>query len=244
MKILNHIRHIMLICSYMPYMVQKIYHLKIYTTKKFTRRNKKMSREYKCQSCGADISLKYRFSKTIVCGYCHQTSYLINEALTMNGDKCELSDYGSAFTVGASISVNAEVFNVAGHMRYSYADGFWDEWLIVSQKSESQYWIQDDEGDLVVYQPLLVSQLPNFENLVVGKTVEISKFEIFITEKQNAVILGSEGELPFTVISGEQADFVDGIIVSQGKPISIEYLSNETVCSIGTHILLSQIDFL
>ncbi len=35
MKILNHIRHIMLICSYMPYMVQKIYHLKIYTTINF-----------------------------------------------------------------------------------------------------------------------------------------------------------------------------------------------------------------
>ncbi len=35
MKILNHIRHIMLICSYMPYIVQKIYHLKIYTTIKF-----------------------------------------------------------------------------------------------------------------------------------------------------------------------------------------------------------------
>jgi len=49
--------------------------------------------------------------------------------------------------------------------------------------------------------------------------------------------------LTFNVISGEQANFVDGMIYGESKLISFEYMPTETACAIGKPINLYDIQF-
>ena len=54
---------------------------------------------------------------------------------------------------------------------------------------------------------------------------------VFVTSKSKASVNGGEGELPFKIVPGERADFVDGIL--DGRIISVELLDDETALFVG-----------
>ncbi len=54
--------------------------------------------------------------------------------------------------------------------------------------------------------------------------------------------MGGEGELPFQVVEGEKADFIDGIVVKKGVPVSYEYLPKDTLLYIGFDVKLDDIN--
>ncbi|MCU0354238.1 MAG: DUF4178 domain-containing protein [Cytophagales bacterium] len=80
-----------------------------------------------CPSCGASLEIKYRHSRTIVCAYCGQTSYVNIDHLTAAGSPVILADYGSVLAVGKRGSIKTKDFEVLGRLRFDYEDGFWDE---------------------------------------------------------------------------------------------------------------------
>lgn len=197
-----------------------------------------------CPSCGAQLELQYRHSRMVVCSYCGQTSYINAGMVNPAGQKILLSDYGSILSVGKRGKLKGKSFGVLGRLRFNYEDGFWDEWLIWFDGSEyTDYWLQEDEGEFVLFsKKTLTGQAPIFENIKVGTSILVNGFPMFVTEKNNASINGGEGELPFQVIPGEKADYIDGI--SDGKPISIEYMPGEVEFNMGEPINLSDFQWL
>lgn len=199
-------------------------------------------KQVKCPSCGAPGELEYRFSKMFICEFCNQSSHLVNDNLEAAGEKSSLADYGSMFYKGATGIIDNREFKVLGRLRFSYPDGFWDEWLLNFKDSpDKEYWLQEDEGDYTLFEKGDISSLPDFEELSVGNKYQLGNKEIFITEKHEATILGGDGELPYMVIPGQQADFVDGIIIGAGMQSSIEYFPDEKVFNIGKPIDLKSI---
>lgn len=196
-------------------------------------------KEINCPSCGASLQLKYRFSEMVVCGYCDQTSHLVNSTWQAKGDKVKLSDYGSLFFVGAEGSVKDQKFKVLGRLRYQYPDGFWDEWLLQFEQSpEIEHWLQEDEGDYTLFvKSDILPEIHDFDTLKVGEKYPLGNKKLFISEKNTAQIVGGEGELPFRVIPGEQANYVDGIIVGEGVQTSLEFMPNKTEFYIAKHTL-------
>src|SRR3989339_777259 len=196
-----------------------------------------------CPSCGAQLKLKYRFSKMVGCPYCGQNIYLTNDGLTPVGDKVVLADYGSVLGVGKTGKIKDQTFEVLGRMRFDYEDGFWDEWILVLNGNwDKEYWLQEDEGDYVLFsKENIKGEIPAFSESAVGVVVSINTRQIFIAEKNTAKVNGGEGELPFQVQPGEQADFIDGISYGEGLPVSIEYMPGETALNIGKVIELSDI---
>ncbi len=185
-------------------------------------------KNFNCPACGAPLELEYRFSQMVVCPYCDQTSHLAGEGLEAQGEKVKLSDYGSSFSVGATGTVFDIGFKVFGRIRFEYPDGFWDEWLLrLENEPEKEYWLQEDEGDYILFEKSeTLPENPDFASAKVGSAMRFGEFQIFISEKNTAKIVGGEGELPHRVIPGEQADFVDGIIYGKGVPTSLEFLPN------------------
>ncbi len=196
-----------------------------------------------CPPCGAPLEKKYRFSKTIVCEYCGQTSILGSDnVLKAEGDKSPLTDYGSIISVGAKLKIKDTTYSVLGRVRFTYPSGFWDEWFLQTENnSEKEYWLQEDEGEYTLFERMS-SMDTDFSNFAVGNNYQLlEEKEVFIIEKNTAKINGGEGELPFRVVPGEQADFVDGIIVGEQKLTSIEFLPEETLLYSGTPILFNEI---
>lgn len=181
-----------------------------------------------CPSCGAGIDVNYRHTLRVVCPYCGQTNVLnAEQQLSPNGPKqLPLVDYGSPLRVGAVGKLDGQDFKVMGRLRFEYPDGFWDEWLLrMGSDRTKRYWLHEDEGDFILYQPiqLAADQWP-FAKYEVGEFAPIGGMRVFITEKRKAKLQGAEGEIPFDVVAGSQAHFVDGI--EGGRIVSVEFYAD------------------
>ncbi len=205
------------------------------------------SKTINCPSCGAPLELKYRFSKMAVCGYCDQTTYMNdNTDYQAQGKATPLIDYGSKFSLHQTITIHENKFEIVGRIRFSYPDGFWDEWFLINNKQpDAEYWLQEDEGEYILFERNKgVTNFPDFHSTKVGSSHEAFGKQVFVNEKNTAQVMGGEGELPFQVVQGEKADFIDGIVIKKGQPISYEYLPKETVLYIGFDIKLDEISIL
>jgi hypothetical protein len=195
-----------------------------------------------CPSCGGEVKIKSIFSKSIVCTYCGQTSYLNVDKLEAKGGKDFLADYGSLFSVGMRCKLQGKSLEVIGRIRYEYEDGFWDEWaVIMNDKDELIYWLEEDEGRLTLFESTTVVPKNITYSDKVGSILTFNDQKIFVRAKSKAKIIGSEGELPFQIIKGEKADFIDGILNS--APCGFEFLSNEITFNEGQALHLSDFQF-
>jgi len=198
-----------------------------------------------CPSCGGNLEVRHRFSKMVVCPYCNQSTFLNTDGLLAQGEKVKLIDYGSVFFIGATGTLKHLKFEVIGRIRYKYADGFWDEWLLIIDDLEGEeLWLQEDEGEFILFKrKQVLKNLPPYSQTKVGSVIDVNGEAVFITEKSKAYVMGGEGELFFQITPGEQADYIDGILYGKGIPVNIEYLPEEVVFNIGEELFLDDIKF-
>ncbi|MCS7018982.1 MAG: DUF4178 domain-containing protein [Cytophagales bacterium] len=206
-----------------------------------------------CPSCGAPLALSYRAAKSVVCSYCGQTSFVSPHGLEAYGSaKVLLADYGSLFALHQRGTIKKSLpFEIVGRLRFSYYEGFWDEWLVLLNYEE-EAWLQEDEGEVTLFRKIPAQgEMPHFSSVRVGQTITLSlqlpdesrfhKNNIFVVEKHKATIQGGEGELPFLVVPGEQADYIDGIC--SGALVSIDYTVEGTSVSWGLPLAIRDIQF-
>jgi hypothetical protein len=205
-----------------------------------------------CPSCGAPLELSYRAAKVVVCNYCGQTSFInAGQLEAYGGAKVLLADYGSLFTLHQRGQIKKMSFETMGRLRFEYYEGFWDEWLVLLNNNE-EAWLQEDEGELTLFRKAQISgETPSFDSIKVGQTISlqlqlpgnnnVGKYPVFIIEKHKATIQGGEGELPFLIEPGEQADYADGIC--NGSPVSIDYTVEGIAVSWGLPLKIKDISF-
>ncbi len=194
--------------------------------------------QYSCPSCGGPLTLESRFSKMVICPYCGQTCLVSAAGLDPTGQTGTLADFPSMLAIGAKGTLRGEPFHVLGRLRYKYDDGFWDEWFI--QLGGRFIWLQEDEGTFTSFaKETITAELPAFGDIQVGKSLNVNGRQIFVTEKNEAMIAGGEGELRFSIKPGERVDYVDG--TADGKVISIEFAPDEINLSVGEAIPFEQV---
>lgn len=197
-----------------------------------------------CPGCGAPLALENRFSKTVVCSYCSQTSFVTPEGLDPTGRQARLADFPSILAIGKQGRLRGEEFKVLGRVRFKYDGGFWDEWLIALEGGtlgSRTLWLQEDEGEFTLFdKSALRSSVPPFDEIRVGGHVEVNGEKMFVTERCAAVIAGGEGELNFRFSPGQAVDCVDGN--ASGKLMSLEYSPDEILLSEGTPVEPDEIE--
>lgn len=197
---------------------------------------------FECPSCGGQIPRKTPASKSLVCPYCGQTSHIHADTLEAAGNKHLLIDYGSSLSIGQTFKLGEAEGLILGRLRLDYEDGFWDEWYAQMLHDGSEAWIQEDDGSFVLfYREKDLPHAPRLEEIAVGQVVDLGELwePFFVTAKSKAKVNGGEGELPFRIVPGEPADFVDGIW--DGRPISIELLPGEKVLFVGRPFSLDEL---
>lgn len=137
--------------------------------------------------------------------------------------------------IGNTFEYRNWVFEVFGRLRYDYGSGFWDEWWVVLESGAGK-WISVDEGDIAVenaFEP--ETALPAFADLSVGALVSIDGRGLKVTEKDHAVCLGAEGELPEVVLAGDELDYAH-LSGPGARLLTLEYAGGESLAYEGAWI--------
>ncbi len=189
------------------------------------------ARTLACPACGASLRIEDRFARVVICEYCGASALVTPEGLDPTGKRAQLLDAPSRFHIGAKGEARGRRFSVRGRIRYSYEDGFWDEWFLLDERGKGR-WLQEDEGMYTLYEKKrITTEIPPFGTYRVGARYPIEQLTLFVTETRKARIAGAEGELRFRLLPGDEVGFVDGN--AQGRLVSIEFGDEEIELCIG-----------
>jgi hypothetical protein len=189
-----------------------------------------------CTTCGAPLHVENQFVRSITCQFCG-SAYIVSgsDGLDKAGQTASLADYPSRVGVGAQGEIKGRTFTVLGRVRYTYDEGFWDEWQIEWHDGAPPDWLEEDEGYWTLYKRERVrGQIPPMDQISVGKTYNINNKNVFITEKRTAKMLGSEGQ--FSSVLPIQGTFGYASGTADGQIVSVNFWTDEIELSSGTDL--------
>lgn len=181
-----------------------------------------------CPVCGAQVPSRLKYAKLLACSHCKTTLFLEDNAVRNAGNKSALTEIPSLLSLGRRYQYRQWTFEPYGRVQFDYGEGVWDEWWVVLDSGDGK-WISVDEGDFAVESRIkLRNKLPAFEALSIGQKVRLSsnQGDLIVTEKNDCVCLGVEGELPEQIEPGEKHNYVH-ISGGKGLLMTIEYSGGE-----------------
>lgn len=192
-----------------------------------------MPKELKCQTCSAPLQIENQFIRSVTCQFCG-SAYLVtgDEGLSKRGDAARLADYPSRLSVGQTGSIRGRKFTVLGRVRYAYPEGFWEEWQIAWDDEQPPSWLEEDEGYWTLYKRERVrSAIPEHGAVRVGATIKVNTYDVFITEKRSAKMVGSEGQFSSVLPISGDFGYLEG--TAQGQAVGITYWPDEIEVELG-----------
>ena len=179
-----------------------------------------------CPSCGSEVPHHLRYAILVTCPSCQAALFLEDGAVNNAGERSALAQGPSIFQLGQPFKHNAITYVPHGRVRFDYGNGYWDEWWVESDQGEAS-WVSVDEGDIALQRPLtLNSAAPAYDALHVGGTLTVGKQALTVTERNEAVCIGFEGELPEVISAGEPHRYVH-LSGPRGLLLTIEYSDDE-----------------
>ena len=177
---------------------------------------------YNCPQCGNELSLQFRHSKLTVCGHCGSTILLEDNALRLAGHAAALVDLPSLIQMHIPFTYENHSYTPVGLVRYRFQYGLWDEWWVLDNQHKGK-WLSVDEGDYVFEKPYdWFGDFPDIRDLKVGMEFKQDKKMWQVTEKELALCIGTRGELPEAILTGDRMGYVHLSSENQGI-ITLEY---------------------
>ncbi len=170
-----------------------------------------MSLTVHCPSCGAPTELRSRAIQVLVCPYCDQTVLLTRDGAEAHGKVAALTDLITDLSTGAAGTLQGRTFTVTGRVRFTWSDGYWDEWWILFDDG-TDAWLHEDEGELSLLRAVPLESAPSLDDARVGQRLMVNRTPVYVTEKREAVVYGAEGQLPRGMLPGQTIRYVDGTV--------------------------------
>lgn len=189
-----------------------------------------------CASCGAPIEIENQFVRSVTCPFCG-SSYLVegDSSLNPHGQGASLANYPSRLSVGTRGRIRGRDFTVLGRIRYTYDEGFWDEWQIAWDDNAPPDWLEEDEGYWTLFKKERVrGAIPPFDQIRVGATIKVNNRDVFITEKRKGRLLGSEGQFASVLPIQGQFGYAQG--AADNQTVSINFWQDEIEVSQGDEL--------
>ncbi len=177
-----------------------------------------------CPSCGVAVEGISAHTRSMECPHCSNWIYVSGSGWTSGGSFEHALDAPSMLRVGRSGVLATDGrqrrFVVAGRLRISYLDGYWDEWWLEFDDGNHQ-WLEEDDGRYKLHTPVAtdLQPAPCLEARV-GGMLTIDGSNWFITEYIDAQLAGTEGSLPVVALPSEQVVCVD--VMGNGERLSVE----------------------
>ncbi|MFV0359156.1 DUF4178 domain-containing protein [Tropicimonas sp.] len=102
-----------------------------------------------CPNCGDRLPQRFDAALMAVCDSCHSTVYRVDGRLLTAGLAGEMHEAPMLADLNSRLRIGTEWLDVAGHARFSYGPGWWDELWAVRPDGTGR-WVSIDEGDVVV----------------------------------------------------------------------------------------------
>jgi hypothetical protein len=162
-----------------------------------------------CPSCGATIRFQSAASVMAICEFCKST--LVRHDLNLEdvGKMAELQTDGSTLQLRVEGKYSGVHFAVIGRIQLRFEQGLWNEWYLLFDDMRNG-WLGEAQGTYAISSLVQVKEsIPHFEDMVVGKKLQLNRQWYEVQDVEKAVCIGGEGELPFRVGQGYVAPVVD-----------------------------------
>lgn len=184
-----------------------------------------------CPSCGAPVSFQSAASVYAVCEFCRSTLLRDGEDLKNLGRMAELMDDPTLIQIGSEGTFRGHHFGVIGRIQLKHESGLWNEWHILFDDARSA-WLSEAGGEFVVSSQTLVDDtLPSFEALQPEMQISVGGSSFTVTDLESARCIAGQGELPFRVESGYDANTAD--LRGNDRFVTIDYSETPPLVFVG-----------
>ncbi len=165
-----------------------------------------------CPACGGPVEFKVSSSLVTVCEFCDSVVARADRKVEDHGKVADLVLTNSPLRRGMSGKFKHKRYDVVGRVQYGHpAGGVWDEWYLAFP-GDKWGWLAEAQGKrYLMFERKLsgTTQLPAFDDLVVGRTVKLGKSEFTVAEKGVAKNRSAEGDIPWAFRPGGEHRYVD-----------------------------------
>jgi hypothetical protein len=166
------------------------------------------TRATSCPNCGASISFRWAQAVQTTCAYCKAVLVRRDLDVELVGTQAIFPETGSPIQLGTTGKWGARNFTVVGRIAYRWERGRWNEWHC-RLHDDSSAWLSDAQLEYAMTQAVDPEVLPDLGALRVGTGVQLGRTRFEVSLFTRARYLGTEGDLPFTSYSRDEALFID-----------------------------------
>lgn len=187
-----------------------------------------------CPSCSAPVVFKHAAMAAAVCERCNSTVVRDGVDVAALGKVAPFARDLSPVQVGASGTWKGRAFEVAGVLRKGRDRVRWNEWAIAFDDGE-RGWLAEGNGLWQIFPDPAVARtnVPAYDTIPVGKTVEMFDARWFILEVSEAAVTAAEGALPDGVVQGQRFGYADLREVGGARTATIDYADQPPAVYIG-----------
>lgn len=198
-----------------------------------------------CPQCGAAVRFRSVDLPVKVCDYCRSSLVRTDGGLEAMGVVAALPDDVSPLQIGTRGSWDGSPFELIGRVRWRWADGGWNEWLMLFA-DRSTGWLGEAMGRYMALRAIehsgmrtgLVRALRDDTLITLGMDATIDRVRYFVTDIKDADCIAGEGELPFDVVAGVRMKSVD-LMAADGQCASAQKEGDQVTVYAGRYVDLA-----
>lgn len=198
-----------------------------------------------CPSCAAPIEFQAGSTIVLVCPFCRSAVARSDRGLADLGKVAEVVDSQSPLKLGLKGTYKDQRFELTGRAQLKHElGGVWDEWYATFSNGWVG-WLAEAQGRfyMTFYQPLPAGvSLPSFAGLQLGQLVpEIpNPTPLMVQEKGRATAVAADGEIPYKLTPGEQAEYAD-LAGKNNAFATIDYSIDPPWVFVGSQVTLEEL---
>ena len=158
------------------------------------------------------------------------------------GKMAVLQEDGSPLQLGTRGEYKGVSFSVVGRIQLRFDYGIWNEWYLTFSDGRAG-WLGEAQGNYTVsFQEETDQNLPEFEQLNVGKKLDLHRQQFQVQNVEHARCIAGQGELPFRVNAGYDAPVVD-LLGAQGTFATLDYSEEKPLVFLGEYVEFDDLRF-
>jgi len=178
-----------------------------------------------CTSCGGEVPVATKAARVASCPYCENLLIVNEEAVRALGKMALLAETPSCLAVGWTARCRGREIEVLGRIQYRYRSGLWEEWWVRFVDNDSYAWISQDEGEYMLERPLPERvRAPEYDAVKPGDRFSLGRHKLWVEEKDEAVMVGLQGELPRDVRPEGKMRYLD--LTDNKRKVTFEYFDD------------------
>lgn len=192
-----------------------------------------------CPSCGAPVEFRAAGSVVAVCDYCRSTLVRGDVTIENIGRMAELIEDASPIRRAAEGTYRGIKFAVVGRLQYSHAAGLWNEWHILFDDQRSG-WLSESAGSYVLtFAAASGAAIAPFASIAVGDHLSLGGQRFEVLNKESALCVAGEGELPMRPVAGYEAPLID--LANERSFATIDFSDDPPQVYIGAPVQLADL---